>query len=52
MILSGRYITALPPSNGLVATVDHVHEPGVITREVTSGPASKMLPSESWNRNG
>ena len=30
MILFGRYMTALCPSNGLVATVDHVHDPGVI----------------------
>ena len=38
MILFGRYMTALCPSNGLVATVDHVHDPGVITRVVRSGP--------------
>jgi hypothetical protein len=52
MILSGRYITASPPSSGLVVTVDQVHVLGFITRVVTSGPASRMRPSESWKRNG
>ena len=45
-------MTALPPSNGLVVIVDQVHVPGFITRVVTSGPASRILPSESWNMNG
>ena len=52
MILSGRYITASPPSIGLVPIVDHVDVARFITRVVTSGPASRMRPSESWNRNG
>ena len=45
-------MTASPPSNGLVVTVDHAHVPGVNTRVVTSGPASRMRPSESWNMKG
>jgi hypothetical protein len=53
MILSGRYMTALIPSNGLSAfTFCHAHVPGVIVRVTVSGPASRMRPSESWKRNG
>ena len=52
MILSGRYMTALMPSNGLVPTVDQVHVAGISVRVVVSGPASKTRPSESRNMNG
>ena len=52
MILLGRYMTALCPSNGLVATVDHVHDPGVMARVVRSGPTLRMRPSESTNSPG
>jgi hypothetical protein len=52
MILFGRYMTALWPSNGLVATVDHVHDPGVRARVVRSGPTLRIRPSESTNRYG
>ena len=52
MILFGRYITELCPSNGLVVTVDHVHGPGVNTRVVVSGPTSRMRPSERTNSCG
>src|SRR6478736_4472318 len=52
MILSGRYITALPPSNELVATVFQVHCPGVIVRVIVSGPTSMIRPSVNVNRNG
>jgi hypothetical protein len=52
MILSGRYMTALIASIGLVPTVDHVQLPGVRMRVVLSGPASKIRPSERTNMNG
>jgi hypothetical protein len=52
MILFGRYITALMPSNGLVPTVDHVQVAGSRIRVVVSGPASSTRPSESRNMNG
>jgi hypothetical protein len=49
MILFGRYMTALIPSNGLVPSVDHVHDCGSRIRVVKSGPASRTRPSESRN---
>jgi hypothetical protein len=52
MILSGRYMTALMPSNGLVPTVDHVAVAGSNVRVTVSGPASKTLPFERTNMNG
>jgi hypothetical protein len=48
MILSGRYMTELIPSNGLAPIVDHAHVFESRTRVVVSGPASRILPSESW----
>jgi hypothetical protein len=48
-----RYMTALIPSNGLGALrFCHVQVPGLIVRVTVSGPASRMRPSDSWNRNG
>src|SRR2546429_8530259 len=52
MILLGRYMTALMPSNGLAPTVVHVDVAGSRMRVVVSGPASKTRPSESTNMNG
>ena len=52
MILFGRYMTALMPSNGLVPTVDHVHVAGSRMRVVVSGPALKTRPSERTNSYG
>src|SRR5947209_8157954 len=52
MILFGRYMTALMPSNELVQTVDHAHVAGSRIRVVVSGPASSTRPSESTNMNG
>src|SRR3954452_22481445 len=52
MILFGRYMTALMPSNGLVPIVDHVQFDGSRMRVVVSGPASRTRPSESTNMNG
>ena len=52
MILPGRYMTALIPSNGLVPIVCQTHCPGVIIRVVVSGPASSRRPSASWNMSG
>ena len=45
-------MTALPPSNGLVPIVDHVHVPGSIDarRHIRAGVEDP--PSESWNMNG
>ncbi len=52
MILSGRYITALMPSNGLVPTVVQVPVFGSSVLVTVSGPASNTFPFESWNMNG
>src|SRR5712691_4133760 len=52
MILFGRYITALIPSNGLVPSVDQVHVAGLRIRVVVSGPASSTRPSDSTNMKG
>src|SRR2546427_2669071 len=52
MILFGRYMTALMPSNGLVPSVDQAHVAGSRIRVVVSGPASSTRPSESTNMNG
>ena len=52
MILFGLYMTALCPSKGLVATVDHVHVPGVRTRVVRSGPTLTIRPSDMTKRSG
>ena len=52
MILSGRYMTALLPSNGLVPTVVQVAVAGSSVRVIVSGPASNTSPFESTNMNG
>ena len=52
MILPGRYMTALMPSNGLVAMLLQVPLAGSKMRVVVSGPASSTRPSESRNMNG
>src|SRR4051812_39824014 len=45
-------MTALPPSIGLVATVDHVPDATSSERLTVSGPESKTRPSGATNMNG
>src|SRR4029078_683004 len=52
MILPGRYMTALIPSNGLVPTVDHTPVVGSKMRVVVSGPASRTRPAASTKMKG